>query len=775
MYIKRLYIDSFGGLSKKEYDFSEGVNIIQGNNESGKSTILSFIKFMLYGAQSKPFGGLSVSERKLFLSWKEGRAAGNMTVEVGGKEYRIERELSIASRVGASENGKEVFRETVEVINTANGAIEITGKNPGDVFLGVSEDVFALTAMVGQISGVRVNGADICTSIEDLLFSADDSVNTEKAIGKLDEARRKLLHKSGKGGDIYDLECEKSALRAKLAEAREAADEIIALDETAQECKDTISANNDRISQLEKLSEASEAFQVSKRFETVHLYENKINEIKEGLEKIKGGDKHDEDVLVNLRARTRDYSVTQQAAEGAKAKLDDLMRNGGSIEVDPYVKEIYRMGGRDAAENEFERHCKKMKRLLGSAVAFLVFAVLAAAGGAAIILLNLLPYGYAYGLFALAAGLLILSISGFANRARHKEYVKYALSKAGVSRIYEFSDGLDNLFEIEKEKEQKRKELSEAKLSLEYAKERMNDAGKAVAKVLEEAGISAEDFNPERLEEVESELETKINGKKTLLGAMERFTPALENALEQVKGYDESEIKSTLKDADRDLLERINTSELRREREFLISSTAALNEKLTEVSKRRAVLSALSGDPDEMVAREGEIERRIIELKKRHDAYSLAEEVLISAGESLRNGLSPKLNSVAREIMSGVTAGKYDKLGIGQDFSMTVESEGTTHEADYLSAGTRDVSYIALRLALMKTVFPVEMPPMLLDESMARLDDTRLSNMLETINGISLHKNIQFIIFTCQKREAEMASKYSFRVMDLSDGQASFY
>ena len=173
MYIKRLYIDSFGGLSKKEYDFSEGVNIIQGNNESGKSTILSFIKFMLYGAQSKPSGGLSVSERKLFLSWKEGRAAGNMTVEVGGKEYRIERELSIASRVGVSENGKEVFRETVEVINTANGAIEMTRKNPGEVFLGVSEDVFALTALVGQISGVRVNGADICTSIEDLLAKID--------------------------------------------------------------------------------------------------------------------------------------------------------------------------------------------------------------------------------------------------------------------------------------------------------------------------------------------------------------------------------------------------------------------------------------------------------------------------------------------------------------------------------------------------------------------------------------------------------------------------
>ena len=52
MFIKSIHIDSFGGLSGKDFDFSRALNIIEGNNESGKSTLLSFIKFILYGAQN---------------------------------------------------------------------------------------------------------------------------------------------------------------------------------------------------------------------------------------------------------------------------------------------------------------------------------------------------------------------------------------------------------------------------------------------------------------------------------------------------------------------------------------------------------------------------------------------------------------------------------------------------------------------------------------------------------------------------------------------------
>ena len=48
MNIKRIDIVSFGNLEKKSFDLSKGVNIIEGDNESGKSTTAAFIKFIFF-------------------------------------------------------------------------------------------------------------------------------------------------------------------------------------------------------------------------------------------------------------------------------------------------------------------------------------------------------------------------------------------------------------------------------------------------------------------------------------------------------------------------------------------------------------------------------------------------------------------------------------------------------------------------------------------------------------------------------------------------------
>lgn len=49
MIITEIQIDSFGGLCGKHLYLKEGVNIIYGNKESGKSTVSDFIRFIFYG------------------------------------------------------------------------------------------------------------------------------------------------------------------------------------------------------------------------------------------------------------------------------------------------------------------------------------------------------------------------------------------------------------------------------------------------------------------------------------------------------------------------------------------------------------------------------------------------------------------------------------------------------------------------------------------------------------------------------------------------------
>ena len=57
MYIKSMHITSFGPLKEKDITLTPGLNIFEGPNESGKSSVAMFIKFMLYGLSGRGTDG----------------------------------------------------------------------------------------------------------------------------------------------------------------------------------------------------------------------------------------------------------------------------------------------------------------------------------------------------------------------------------------------------------------------------------------------------------------------------------------------------------------------------------------------------------------------------------------------------------------------------------------------------------------------------------------------------------------------------------------------
>ena len=127
MRIEKLYMESFMG--KKDYTISlaPGVNILEGDNESGKTTVADFIRFMLYGASSKGIGG-QLSERQRFLGFGESGFGGYMELAAHGKHFRIDRKITAAA------NG---FRESLQISDLASRAQVYKGENAGDVLLGV--------------------------------------------------------------------------------------------------------------------------------------------------------------------------------------------------------------------------------------------------------------------------------------------------------------------------------------------------------------------------------------------------------------------------------------------------------------------------------------------------------------------------------------------------------------------------------------------------------------------------------------------------------------
>ena len=86
MKIINVTITEFAGLSELSLDFCDGLNVVEGLNESGKSSVNAFIKFMLYGLDNSKCFDSPLTERKYYTSWKSGIAQGMMTVEYEGSE-----------------------------------------------------------------------------------------------------------------------------------------------------------------------------------------------------------------------------------------------------------------------------------------------------------------------------------------------------------------------------------------------------------------------------------------------------------------------------------------------------------------------------------------------------------------------------------------------------------------------------------------------------------------------------------------------------------------
>ena len=78
-------VNGFGKIENKEIEFKDGINIVIGANESGKSTFLEFINSMLFGA-SKNKRGKDISVAEKYKPWKADEFSGNLTYKLDNGE-----------------------------------------------------------------------------------------------------------------------------------------------------------------------------------------------------------------------------------------------------------------------------------------------------------------------------------------------------------------------------------------------------------------------------------------------------------------------------------------------------------------------------------------------------------------------------------------------------------------------------------------------------------------------------------------------------------------
>lgn len=115
MKIREINIKNFGKLSDKTISFDDGVNIIYGENESGKSTVHTFIKSMLFGLERGRGRAANNDTFSQYEPWENPNYyAGTLKIESGGKVFCINRNFdkyAKTTKVFCQDDGEELCVE----------------------------------------------------------------------------------------------------------------------------------------------------------------------------------------------------------------------------------------------------------------------------------------------------------------------------------------------------------------------------------------------------------------------------------------------------------------------------------------------------------------------------------------------------------------------------------------------------------------------------------------------------------------------------------------
>ncbi|MBQ8383316.1 MAG: AAA family ATPase [Clostridia bacterium] len=767
MVIDRITIGHFGGVKEFDCSFSEGINLIEGRNEAGKTTISTFIKFIFYGLSGKAKSG-GLSERRKYQSWETDSADGSLEFTHKGTRYRIERSLIPSAKA----QGKE----TVKIIDLATNTECLQGVNPGKYFFGVTEDVFLQTAFVGQADGSVVDGGSVAVAIENMLFAGDEMISTKAAQKKLEEGRTMLLYKNKKGGKIYELQNETEKLSRSFEKARVDHGTIISREAERAELQAKLDSGKQEAEHLSEKMARADAIHGMEGFTHLAALEDQLSARKEAYENYCNENSYDgflPDAPYSnaLKESYRDIGFR----EGQLAQEQQRKLTLGGDRMDAADRELLARSAEDGGAEgiadllETNRHKSRTSRIFGGF--FLVMTVIWAAVASACVFVpaiadtelisNISMKTLGYGLYGVAALLAILGVIFLARGSSISRGIRRLLERYGVpteQELYEHINTAARRREAQRLYEQKRNDIDETikGISAELNARRQD----AIALL---ARIGKEYQSKDDLTVAANECDSMIAHRNDLYNEVGKAEASVEAVRRTLEGEDKEKLAEIIartewageiNDAD---LEEIRASHARR-----VAENETLADAIHQLDLELARLGATVENPATLADTIYEKTALLSKLQIEHDALRLACDSIDAATENLRSSVAPKLSMQASTLMRKGTNGKYETIGVNNQLEMQYGASSgvgyTTRDIDFMSSGTRDLAYISLRMSLIGLLYHKTNPPLFFDESFARLDDDRLTAMCGLLREYA-GEGSQIFLFTSQHRDAQILAK----------------
>jgi len=704
---------TFGKLSQQTLTFDAGLNIIEAPNEWGKSTWCAFLMAMLYGIDTgaRAKAGF-LPDKEHYAPWSGQPMSGRMDICWSGRDITIERKSK-----GRTPMGEVSAYET----HTGIPVPELSVAMPGQVLLGVERSVFARAGFLRLSEMPVTEDESLRRRLNELVTTADESGAADDLAQKLRDLKNRC--RFNKKGLLPEAE-------TKLAETERNLQQIDALEYQ-------ISSITARQQELEEDTRLLKNHKQALEYEKHLQYAQRLAGAQ--LQKDVAADalKQAEQACQNLpgEEKIRQAMTDLQQLRDQRDVLHTKAQLLPPLPQPPVSPEVFRGKQPEDAEKEaalYRKTLAQLKQDLKKPVPLVLGGALILLGVVLALLSRNLPGLIGTGVLALCGIILLITGAG-----------KQKKIKAQIAQIKEQYRGIpeenwESMARDYAKTQQDYNDLLRARQTeLEELNRQLEENGTAIVAITGEQP-------PAQFEELcRQQLLTysRLDEQKRAYEQAQQVLSALSQAGEQTQP---PQFADTLTLTAQQTEQRLNANALEWQQ---------LHQKMGQCQGQMESL----GQKANLEAEKQQLQTRIAALEQHYNALVRAQEILLQANRELQRRFAPRISQRAQELFARLTAGRYQRITLGQDMSLeaATQSETTLRNTLWRSDGTVDQLYLALRLAVAEELTPHA--PLVLDDALVRFDDVRLKAALEILEEVSADK--QVILFTCQGREQAIQGK----------------
>lgn len=204
---------------------------------------------------------------------------------------------------------------------------------------------------------------------------------------------------------------------------------------------------------------------------------------------------------------------------------------------------------------------------------------------------------------------------------------------------------------------------------------------------------------------------------------------------------------------------------LKTKKRDLTKKSAVLQDEIAQIKVKLTELAN-----SDQVFREGqdleELKAKFTDASREYLADLLASSWIDKFLNLASNRRFPKMIEIAQEYFKILTSGRYQAIRLDKKLT-AIRKDGLELEVQYLSRATGEQLYFAVKLAFLETIKDEINLPILIDDSFVNFDSLRVENISKLLAKIS--KNNQVLIFTAQK---DLARRVTGKKINLGESNA---